>query len=54
MSLILSAPSNALSHAESNGVVGGPLSSTPTDVFTAIVAAAMFRQSTAQHSLGID
>jgi hypothetical protein len=37
-------------HAESNGVVGGPLSSMPTDVFTATTAAAaIFRQSTAQH-----
>eukprot|EP00985_Skeletonema_marinoi_P011304 scaffold5364_cov134-Skeletonema_marinoi.AAC.2 len=37
-------------HAGSNGAVGGPLSPTPTDVFTATAAAAIFPQSTQQHS----
>jgi len=33
-------------HAESNGAVGGPLSSEPTDVLTVTAAAAIFPQST--------
>ena len=46
--------SRTVFHAESNGVTGGPRNSRPTDVFTATVAAAIFRQFTAQHSLGIE
>jgi hypothetical protein len=40
-------------YAESNGAVGGPLSTAPTDVLAVIAAAAIFPQSTRQHSLGI-